>query len=105
MAESDTRSGRSREQILEAALRDIADNYEGIIGASLLAKKALFEAARAPVSEQQPSVAVADMEIIGHREPGDAHKGRAWWSGGTWLQPGEVVAVLTLPKQDERNEQ
>lgn len=39
-----------------------------------------------------------DADIIGHRESGDAHKGRAWWTGGTWLYPGQVVAVIDDPE-------
>lgn len=44
------------------------------------------------------TVAVADMEIIGRWMRIDERNNREWWSGGTWLRPGEVVAVLTLPK-------
>ena len=68
------------------------------------------------LSKAQPSPATAesasrcvvvpldDIDIIGHREKGDEHKGRAWWSGGTWLRPGEVVVVMKDPTalQSER---
>jgi hypothetical protein len=40
-------------------------------------------------------------EVIGFRK--DDHKGRAWWSGGTWLNKGqEVIVVDAIDAQEPK---
>jgi hypothetical protein len=53
---------------------------------------------RSVAPEAEPMIPVSALDIIGHRR-GDEHKGRAWWAGGTWLEPDEVVAVLKDPRE------
>lgn len=92
----DQPQSRSRELIAEgrAVIAGMKRNgYSDILWEKIL------DAIESEWSETGLSVPVADLDIIGRREKGDENKGRAWWSGGTWLRPGEVVAVLTLPPE------
>ena len=47
--------------------------------------RAVYEKGRADVTKQ--------IQIIGEYKD-DVTGRRCWWSGGTWLYPGELVAVI-----------
>jgi hypothetical protein len=44
-----------------------------------------------------------DISQIGQHEPGEVRAARSWWSGNTWLYPGEIVVVISPIIESERN--
>lgn len=93
--QSPTNSTGNDVAALAARIRLWAKHYSYIDCANLV--DVSLEAAGFIERHYGQSVRVEDMDIIGKRAPGDEHLGRAWWSGGSWLQPGEVIAVFKLP--------
>jgi hypothetical protein len=55
----------------------------------LAAVPALIDCAKALKHER---TRCSEADVIG-KHPGDV-AGRYWWSGGTWLRPGQAVCVI-----------
>ena len=86
---------------LEAALREILRIVDAD-GADESYDKAIAREAACAIARAESATPAkhpdAEPEVIGGYE-GEGGR-RFWWTGGTWLYPGQEVAVISARKQE-----